>query len=481
MNHNKLPLIIQGGMGVNISSPLLASTVSRLNQQGTISGTALEWVMVRSLQMGDPGENFRRALASFPFQETVKEIFNKFYLPGGKAKSAPFKGISHINLKPSGLLIALIICANFAMVTLAKEGHDKPVSINYLEKIAMPHVYALTGAIMAGVDIITMGAGIPLQIPHLINDIVNHRETTYTIPVTGDTIKSFAMKFDPAKFFGTRLPDLKRPKFLPIIASNLLATLFLKKSPEGSVDGFVIEEPTAGGHNAPPRRPDPHALPGAAPVYGEKDIVNYKEIASLGLPFWIGGSHATPEKLKYALSIGAAGIQAGSIFALSEESGMNPELRKKIRKSGFEGKLKVRTDARISPTGFPFKLAEVDGTISEKETYDSRVRVCNKGLLVTPYEKEDGKTGLRCAAEPYEKFIEKGGNPDDLEGRGCLCNGLLATAGVGDEVEPPMITLGDDLEFLPLLMKHSDDTYSAGDAIKYLLCQYQEKPEIRKT
>lgn len=469
MSKDKLPMIIQGGMGVNISSPLLASVVSRLNQQGTISGTALEWVMVRSLQMGDPGEHFRRALSSFPFQDMVKEIINKFYIPGGKAPSTPFKGISHINFKPSGMLIALIICANFAMVTLAKEGHDKPVSINYLEKIAMPHIYALTGAIMGGVDVITMGAGIPLQIPHLINDIVNHRETSYTIPVSGDNIKSYTMKFDPTKFFGRKLSGLKRPKFLPIIASNLLATLFLKRSPEGSVDGFVVEEPTAGGHNAPPRRLDSNAIPGSAPVYGEKDIVNYKEIAALSLPFWIGGSHATPEKLKYALSLGASGIQAGSIFALAEESGMVPELRRKIRKMGYEAKLTVRTDPRISPTGFPFKLAEVDGTISEKEIYDGRVRVCNKGLLVTPFEMEGGKTGLRCAAEPDSKFIAKGGNPDELDGRGCLCNGLLATGGFGDQVEPPMVTLGDDLEFLPVLMKHSEDSYIAEDVIKYLL------------
>ncbi|MCC6637592.1 MAG: hypothetical protein IT278_07680, partial [Ignavibacteriaceae bacterium] len=47
MSIKNLPEIIQGGMGVNISSPELAKMVSKLGQQGTISGTALEWVMVR--------------------------------------------------------------------------------------------------------------------------------------------------------------------------------------------------------------------------------------------------------------------------------------------------------------------------------------------------------------------------------------------------------------------------------------------------
>jgi NAD(P)H-dependent flavin oxidoreductase YrpB (nitropropane dioxygenase family) len=82
MSIKNLPEIIQGGMGVNISSPELAKMVSKLGQQGTISGTALEWVMVRSLQMGDPGEHFRRVLAGFPFPDMVKEIMNKFYVIG---------------------------------------------------------------------------------------------------------------------------------------------------------------------------------------------------------------------------------------------------------------------------------------------------------------------------------------------------------------------------------------------------------------
>gem|GEM_PF-3146962 len=44
---------------------------------------------------------------------------------------------------------------------------------------------------------------------------------------------------------------MRRPYFLAIIAS---VTLALAKMAPGQVDGFVIEGPTAGGHNAPPRR-----------------------------------------------------------------------------------------------------------------------------------------------------------------------------------------------------------------------------------
>jgi NAD(P)H-dependent flavin oxidoreductase YrpB (nitropropane dioxygenase family) len=289
------------------------------------------------------------------------------------------------------------------------------------------------------------------------------------VPVIGKSITSYTMTFNPEQFFGGKLPPLKRPGFIPVISSNLLASVFKKKLPEGSVYGFVVEEPTAGGHNAPPRKPILNARGEPEPIYGEKDVVDYSGIAKFGLPFWIGGSKASPEKLKWALSVGAKGIQAGSIFALCEESGMNPEIRKKIRELGISGKLRVRTDMRISPTGFPFKVAILDGTISEQSVYEARVRVCNQGALVSLYERGNGSIGYRCAGEPVDKFASKGGNAEDTVGRGCLCNGLLSVAGLGNEGEAPIVTLGDDVGFLSAVMADPSGSYSAKDAITYLL------------
>jgi NAD(P)H-dependent flavin oxidoreductase YrpB (nitropropane dioxygenase family) len=463
------PKIIQGGMGVNISSWPLARTVSMLGQQGTVSGTVLEKVMARILQSGDPGGHFRRALSHFPFPHITKKVLATFYVEGGISKGVRFRGAPVFRVTPSNLLIALAICANYAFVWLAKEGHKNPVSINYLEKVAMPHIYAITGAMLAGADFITMGAGIPLQIPGVINDIAEGKTASYRVPVIGKSITSYTMTFNLEQFFEGKLPPIKRPGFIPIIASNPLASVLKKKLPEGSVYGFVIEEPTAGGHNASPRKPILNARGEPEPIYGEKDVVDYSEIAKFGLPFWIGGSKASPEKLKWALSVGAKGIQAGSIFALCEESGMNPEIRKKIRELGFSGKLRVRTDMRISPTGFPFKVATLDGTISEQSVYEARVRVCNQGALVSLYERGNESIGYRCAGEPVDKFVSKGGNAEDTVGRGCLCNGLLSAAGLGNEGEAPIVTLGDDVGFLSAVMADSSGSYSAKDAITYLL------------
>ncbi|HAO64752.1 TPA: 2-nitropropane dioxygenase [Candidatus Taylorbacteria bacterium] len=463
------PQIVQGGMGFNISGWLLSRTVSMAGQRGTISGVSLERLLARLLQKGDPGGHMRRALSHFPFPQVVEKIWETYYVEGGIPKGTPFKSVAMFTVKPSDSLISLVVCANFAFVWLAKEGHKNPVSINYLEKLAMPHVYAITGAMLAGVDFITMGAGIPLQIPELMDNLVADNTASYRVPIIGTNLTSHMMSFNPEQFFGGKLPPLQRPGFIPIIASNLLASIFTKKLPEGSVQGFVIEESTAGGHNAPPRKIVCNEQGEPQPIYGEKDVVDYHKIAELGLPFWIGGSYASPEKLKWALSIGANGIQVGSIFALCEESGMEPELRRKIRELGYTGALKVRTDMRISPTGFPFKVATIEDTLSEKSVRDGRIRICNHGALVSLYEKPDGTVGYRCASEPEDIFVAKGGNIKDTVGRGCICNGLMSTTGLGDIGEPPVVTLGDDLTFLPHVMADAQSSYSAADAIRYLL------------
>ncbi|HPT98875.1 MAG TPA: hypothetical protein PLU39_13490, partial [Armatimonadota bacterium] len=48
-----------------------------------------------------------------------------------------------------------------------------------------------------------------------------------------------------------------------------------------------------------------------------------------------------------------------------------------------------------------------------------------------------------CPAMPEKRFLSLGGNPADLEGRVCLCNALLSTAGFYSDVEPPIVTLGE--------------------------------------
>ena len=66
MSERPKPVIIQGGMGAAVSDWRLAKTVSLAGQLGVVSGTALDVILTRRLQMGDPGGHIRRALAAFP-------------------------------------------------------------------------------------------------------------------------------------------------------------------------------------------------------------------------------------------------------------------------------------------------------------------------------------------------------------------------------------------------------------------------------
>ncbi len=241
---------------------------------------------------------------------------------------------------------------------------------------------------------------------------------------------------------------MSRPRFLAIVSSATLAT-FLAGNANGTPDGFVIEAPQAGGHNAPPRG-RPQLDDDGEPVYGPRDRIDHAGIAALGLPFWLAGGYATPERLADAPARGACGVQVGTACALCDESGIEPGLKRRLLDQAIDRVAVVRTDPVASPTGFPFKLAEVEGTSSDPAVAEARERRCDLGYLREPYRRPDGAVGYRCAAEPVEDRVRKGGQAEDTEDRRCLCNGRVATIGLGQVrrdgyEEPSLVTAGDDL------------------------------------
>src|SRR5512145_2771431 len=90
----RLPRIIQGGMGVGVSDWRLANAVSRVGQMGVVSGTAIDAVLVRRLQMGDAGGHMRRAMAAFPVPGVAESALERYFLPSGVAPGQPFAGVS---------------------------------------------------------------------------------------------------------------------------------------------------------------------------------------------------------------------------------------------------------------------------------------------------------------------------------------------------------------------------------------------------
>ena len=268
---------------------------------------------------------------------------------------------------------------------------------------------------------------------------------------------------------------------LGVVSGTALDTIMIRRLQDGDKDGairralaafpypemaerileewFVVEHYSAGGHNAPPRRGD---------AYSERDVCSIEKIAALSLPFWLAGSCASPERLREAKAMGAQGVQVGSAFACSEESGILPEIKQEIIGQYRSGELNVITDFRASPTDYPFKRVEVEAN----STVDA-CRVCDLGYLRHIYEKEDDVLAYRCPAAPRKGYLAKGGKPEDCEGRRCLCNGLLATIGIGQlrrgrQVQP-LVTLGEDLSFLDSVEVGESGLPKAEAVIDYLL------------
>jgi len=465
-------------MGAGVSSWRLAQAVSRRGQLGVVSGTALDQILIRRLQDGDPGGHMRRGLAAFPFPDMAERILRAWFIPGGKAATTSYRTTPPHSTNDSPELIELCIAANFVEVFLAREGHANPVGINYLEKVQLPHLPSLYGAMLAGVGYVLMGAGIPLHVPGVLDRLAEHQPAEYPLHITGAREgETTLMRFNPRDYWenGAAPRDratLRRPAFLAIVSSSTLATTMLRRA-NGRVDGLVIETRTAGGHNAPPRGKLQLTAEGE-PLYGERDAIDYAKIRDLGAPFWLAGGYGSASKLQEALALGATGVQVGTAFAFTRESALRDDLKRALLDKARVGEARVFTDPLASPAGFPFKVAQLEGTASDDAVCAARPRICDLGFLSEVVRAEDGTLIHRCPAEPLSLYLSKGGKAEDAAGRKCLCNALMANIGhqqvrCGSHVEPPLVTAGDDLTAIARFLPESAATYGAADVLHALL------------
>ncbi len=470
------PEIIQGGMGFGISDWRLAQAVSALGQLGVVSGTALDVVVARKLQGGDPDGHVRRALEHFPFPGIARRVMDAYFVPGGLPKDTPFRKIPMHDLEGRREPQELCIVGNFVEIFLAREGHANPVGINYLEKIQIPHLPSIYGAMLAGAAVVIMGAGIPLAVPGILDALALHKPVEYPVNVAGRDggNEMVNLTFDPSVFIedSTAPAPLTRPDFLPIVSSESLASILLRKA-SGSIEGFIVEGNVAGGHNAPPRGKLSMSAENE-PVYGLRDEAKLSSFRGFGLPFWLAGMYGSPEGVQRARDAGAAGVQAGTAFALCRESGLLPEVRRELVREALAGKARIFTDAQASPTGFPFKVADLAGSLSEEAVYRQRRRICDIGFLRQPYRRSDGVIGYRCAAEPVAAYVAKGGCEEDTVGRKCLCNALAANIGMPQRLpdgsyEKCLVTMGDDLVDIGRFCSPDQIDYSASDVIRVML------------
>ena len=345
--NDEWPILIQGGMGVGVSDWRLARAVSRCGQLGVVSGTALASVLVRRLQTGDTAGDVRRALEACPLREEAQVVLQRYWCPSGLPVGTPFAATPMPRLDAGKFWTGLTILAAFVEVYLAKENHDGIVGINLLEKIQLPTLPTLLGAMLAGVDYVLMGAGIPRAIPGALDRLARHEVAHLSLDLVGETKGAEEMSLNPAEWLPVET-DLRRPRFLAIVSTHVLAISLARKA-SGRVDGFVVEGWTSGGHNAPPRGASSgHNKPLA---YGPRDEINLGAMRRLDRPFWLAGSFASADRLAQARAAGAQGVQLGTAFAFCAESGITPELKAQAIARSRNGELRVET----APPRFPHR------------------------------------------------------------------------------------------------------------------------------
>lgn len=149
-------------MGVGVSSWRLARRVAELGELGVVSGTGIDTVVVRELQQGDPHDRLR-VLQAYPDPEIVARLRERFYVEGGLDEGRPYRLLPIHRFKPTRQSQRVLAAAAFSEVALAREGHEGPIGINLLAKLKRYTLPCLYGALLAGVDAVMMGAGIPAE------------------------------------------------------------------------------------------------------------------------------------------------------------------------------------------------------------------------------------------------------------------------------------------------------------------------------
>jgi nitronate monooxygenase len=287
--------IVCGGMGVDISTAGLALEVARLGGIGHISDAMVQTVSDRRFDTKFVKEKAKLYKYNVANTDKSKVMFDL-----GRLAEA-----THMHV---------------GRTMEAKRG-DGMIFVNCMEKLTMnaPREtlrVRLTAALDAGIDGITLSAGLHLG--------------------------SLALIADHPRF---------RDAKLGIIVSSLRALqLFLRKNArlDRLPDYVVVEGPLAGGH-----------LGFGADDWDKYDlrtivteIAQYLKAESLDIPLIPAGGIFTGSDAVSYLEEGAAAVQVATRFTVAKECGLPDKIKQEYFKAA-ESEVVVNT---ISPTGYPMRM-----------------------------------------------------------------------------------------------------------------------------
>lgn len=331
--------IIVGGMGVDISTAQLALEAARLGGIGHISDAMVPDVCDKR------------------FKTTYVKDKTKFYrlnIPN------PDKSLVQFDLG----LLAEATKLHVATTMEAKRGEGL-IFVNCMEKLTMnaPREtlrVRMRSALDAGIDGITLSAGLHLN--------------------------SFGLIEDHPRF---------RDAKLGIIVSSVRALqIFLRKNAKLNrlPDYVVVEGPLAGGHLGFGSDWEQYDL---ATIIA--DIVHYLKAEDLEIPVVAAGGIFTGTDAVSFLENGASAVQVATRFTIAEECGLPYKVKQEYFKAS-EDDIEVNN---ISPTGYPMRMLKSSPAIGSGirpgcESYGYLLDGSGNCSYITSYNREialhpDGK------------------------------------------------------------------------------------------
>ena len=328
--HELVPIMI-GGMGVDISTSDLALEAARLGGIGHLSDAMIKTVSDRRYNT----RFVKDKLALYKYNVgNVDKSEVKFDL--GKLEEATRLHVAGAMERKQGEGMVFINC----MEKLTMNAPKETLKVR------------LTAALDAGIDGITLAAGLHLG--------------------------SFALIEDHPRF---------RDAKLGIIVSSVRAlTLFLKKNARCNrlPDFVVVEGPLAGGHLGFGMDWAQYDL---ATITAE--VMQYLKDEHLDIPVIPAGGIFTGTDATQFLEAGAGAVQVATRFTVAKECGLPEKVQQEYFRA-TEDDIEVN---QISPTGYPMRMlkgspAIGDGIRPNCEAYGYLLDATGKCSYVTAYNRE---------------------------------------------------------------------------------------------
>ncbi|MEY4616424.1 MAG: hypothetical protein RJB66_1384 [Pseudomonadota bacterium] len=261
-----------------------------------------------------------------------------------------------------------------------------PIGMNCMVAVMNQYEDSVLGSMDGGVDVIISGAGLPMALPEMVK----------------------------------AHPRCDEVALVPILSSGRAVDVVLKRWSRSNrmPDGIVVEGPLAGGHIAWRTRED-----AVDPKYNLDVLIGevLETLAKwkLDIPVFAAGGVYDHADIKKYLAMGCAGVQMGTRFLATHESGANDEYRKMIIEA-TEDDIEL-ADRPGSPCGMLFRVLK-KSPFYQEALARTRAPKCDKGYL-----------------------LNKGNCPSktDNEKTFCICNGLLAAAN-SNKNEKDLYTVGQN-------------------------------------